>query len=575
MSTKQKKTPSVRADGFHGIRFATAMDGIPNTVDIQNFRITGDGSLIKRNGYSPLHVSKNEIRASIVTQFNQIPYVFLLRANQVYLVNLKTEESRLCGQIQSSSGNAHFFYHQGTLFLLCDSDIYIVDENTVERTIGYIPLVAKDWPNTHFGEINEPRNLLHNQARMTYIIQDPPTVYLRSPYKIKSVERVLRNNVEQTKTEDYYLDLEFNTVNILRPKSGDRVTVYLTFEDDPSLPKKDLYSCDKDVLFGNTDASRILLFGGNTHATVFCASYVPKENLLESKSINALSSPLYFREGCDFTVGNGQFRIQGATHDRDRIVFFTEGNTWIAKNVDTDKEKLSTCGMNPIGCATPNGVVQAANDPITVEQNTIYRWESTSDGNLRAVSISKSVAPYWDKDFYSRAQLCFDPANNELWVNDTGQNMVWICRLDSGDWFRYTDIPADRLMWLGDRMGFTHSSTLYQFSNDQYRDVNEAQNTFPIQAYYQASLGDLGSSDIKTVTHITFHGVTHTYPVLVSLFGGDLREPISASFTTNDATGSTVSKKRCRSGRFRCANLSISANGNSPLSVRRISIHTQ
>ncbi len=575
MSTKQKRTPSVRADGFHGIRSATAMDGVPNTVDIRNFRITADGALEKRNGYAPLHTAENEIRASIMMQFNQIPYLFLVRANRVYVVNLKTEESRLCGQIQSTSGNAHFFCNQGKLFLLCDSDIYFVNERMVQSTVGYIPLVAKDWPNTKFGEINEPRNLLHNQARMTYVIQDPPSVYLRSPYPIQSVERVIRNDVEQTEFDDYYLDLEFNTVNILRPVAGDRVTVYLTFEDDPSFPKEELYSCNKDVLFGNTDASRILLFGGKTAATVFCASYVPKEDYLASRALNTKSTPLYFPVGCDHTIGNGQFQIHGATHDRDRIIFFTEGNTWITKNVDTDKEELSTCGTYPIGCASSDGVLQAANDPITVGQNAIYRWEASSDSDLRAVSISKGVAPYWDKNFFSRAQLCFDPANNELWVNDKEQSTVWICQLDSENWFRYTDVPADRLIWLGDRMGFIHGPTLYQFSDDRYYDLNEAEEISPIQSYYQASLGDLGSSDVKTVSHITFHGVTNDQPVLVSLFGGDLKTPILASFTTNDATGNTVSKKRCRSYRFRCANLSIRADENSPLTVRRISIDTQ
>ena len=273
-------------------------------------------------------------------------------------------------------------------------------------------------------------------------------------------------------------------------------------------------------------------------------------------------------------VGDGQYRILGATHDRDRILFFTEGNTWITKNEDATLESFATCGMYSIGCASYEGVIKTDNDPITVGPNTIYRWESTADGSLRAISISKNVDSYWDKDLYSRAQLCFDPSSNELWVNDPKEGTVWICRLDSGDWFRYTNLPAERLIWMGDRMGFRDRSAIYQFKEDLDADIDRDQVAHPICAVYEASFGDLGSPDIKTVTRMTLHGFTHNSPVSVSLFGGDLPETVSIPFTTGDLEGLSVLQRRCRSGRFSCANLKITSEGIAPALIRRVTVHT-
>ncbi|MBR2353089.1 MAG: hypothetical protein IKA76_01120 [Clostridia bacterium] len=575
MSTKKKATPSVLINGFPGIRTSIPMDGNLGSVTMNNFRITEEGALQKRNGFSPLHTSKDPIRAYFSTQINNIPCLFLVRGASVFMMNLKTQSAHLCGQIQSDSAPVHFFYHQGNLYLLSGTTAYILNERSIKRTIGYIPLVGRDWPNNVVGEIYEPRNILHNQARISYVINDPPSIFLHTPYTIEKIHRVIRNGVDITDTEDYYLDENFNTVNILEPKVGDRITVYFSFQNEDTTELDNLFSCQKNVLLGTTDQSRILLFDGNLPASVFCSSYVSNDHLKESQAINSLSSALYFPENCDFTVGNGQYRIQGATHNRDRILFFTQGITWVSANSDAQAKGLTAHGMLPIGCVSDKGMLQTGNDTIFIGTNTIYRWESAADGSLRAVSISRNVDHLWDANFYKRARLAFDPTHNELWVTDSEQQETWICRLDSYDWFKFTGIPADEPIWLINQMGFIHGSDIFRFVDGQNYDEDRDANQIPISASYHAELGDLASPEIKTVRQILFHGYTKGGPVLVTLSGGDLPSPLSVLFRTNEEPPTVVSQKRCRSARFRCADLTIDADASSTSTVRRLSIYTK
>ena len=574
MSTKQQKRVSVTVDRFRGICSDAPKGGTLVADDIRNFRINSDGSLEKRCGMTPLFTSRYDIGPSIVVRTDGELLLYMLQDVTVLRLNLRTGSCVACGYVEPKTESACFFYLQGALYLLCDESLYLIEDKKLSRTIGYIPLVGKDWKNNVTGEIYEPRNLLHNTGRITYVIADPPSIFLHSPYPVKSIQRVIRNGVELS-TEEYHLDPNFNTINVLSAAAGDRITVYLTFEEDDTQKSASLYRCKQSLPVGSADACRLLLFDGTLPSTVFFSTPVSEESLKQSRQINSVSSALYFPKGSDMIVGDGQYKLQGAAVDRDHILFFTTGSTHVAKNPSTLSEPLATYGVYPVGCASVGGVLRAGSSPVSVGTNTIYRWQSANDGTLHPVSISGDIDRLLDGDFYSRAQLCYDSARGELWVGDPQAETVWVCRTDTGDWVRYTSIPFTRLTYLYDRMGLIHGGDVFVFDESIREDVRRDNTPAPFKASFSASLGDLGTPDRKTLSHLILHGYVEGEPLEVFIWGGDLYDPISAHMGESEERRYAVLKRRCPSGRFTHTNVIIEADGGSYPLIQSLSIHTK
>ncbi len=573
MSTKKNKKLSVKIERFRGICSDAPKGGSFVTEDIQNFRINADGSLAKRCGLVPILTATSPITASIVVRTNKGVGMFMLREYTVYHLNLKNMDYTKVGTISGPPQDARFFFYRGVLYLICTYGLYVVEEKKIYPTVGYIPLLGKDWKNNEIGTIHEPRSVLHNQARISYVMGDPPSIYLHAPYPIKEIHSILRNG-EPMPTDRYELDERFNTVNVFDAKPGDRFVVHLSFEDEPERKTSALMSCIQSLICSNTDSSRLLLFGGNLPATVFCSAHVSEESLKESMIFYPESTAAYFPEGSEILIGDGLFRIQAATMGGDQILIFTTGTTWISQNIPSNSELLTTRGVYDIGCACPMGAIVAGSVPISVGTNTIYRWDSGPDGTYRPVSISQAVDSHFEIGFLDRAQLCYDPSKNELWVNDPEKGVAWIYRMESGDWFKYT-FPSRCVVWLDNRMGVIYKGDIYVFDPTAKTDLLRDGAEKPVSATYSASLGDLGDESVKTLSHLVFHGYTEGTPLTLMIWGKDLYDPIILHLGEEPERTYSVIRKRCPSGRFRQANIYMEATRSSYPVIHSLSVHTK
>jgi hypothetical protein len=273
-TARQPSHATLHWDSFGGYNKTVGAASADLATSIVNFRIRDDGALEKRHGF---RLFKN-IGAPIRAFWNGIlkgePMAFLLAENTVYLLKLESADLTTIGQVASTEGEGCFFFEREHLYLLDGERLYILDETGVHTAQCYVPLYGKDWDNNTMGPIHEPRNILTPLVRISYIVADPPTIFLAVPDPIASVDAVYKNGILLS-PEEYQIDTRFNSVNIIGMAAGDRVTLCVRLANHSTELEESFYSCKSALAFGCDDTNRLFFWGGAPGAERRCAVLVP------------------------------------------------------------------------------------------------------------------------------------------------------------------------------------------------------------------------------------------------------------------------------------------------------------
>lgn len=567
--------PSATIDRFGGLDATPPRGGEMRATAIENFRVHQNGTISKRCGFSPLFRISDPIRAHIRTRIDGIPYLFLLAGNRVFSLSLTGKIFSPSGRISSATGGAHFFYHEGDLFLWATDTLYRVGINSLTSVLGYVPLIGRDWPNDEIGEPYEPVNFLHDQVRISYIMGDPPSIFLCSPYPIKSIHSVTVNG-EVVPPERYEQDDHLNTVNLLSGKAGDRITVHLSVNFGYEQERSAFANAGCSIPFGKADGERLCCWSQHSVPFMFTSRRITEEQLSESRLLAPNSVSVYFPVGNQFQIGDGRYFIRGATRDRDRMLVFTEGNTWMVTESDSTTEIFPTSGVNAdIGTPSPGGVTRAGKHTVSVGNAAMYRWSDAQSGAYFAERLSDKIAPFLSYSFYNRATVTYYEAEDELWFLDDYFGTVWILRPQTGDWYTFQGIPATELLDLGEYMGFISSDGIYYFNREARADQWKAEDPRPIRALYRADFGDMGSEKVKTLSHLVLRGTPSEAALSV-----EISEPFSDSFLTTvirprEEGGYPEGRIRLPHRRLRQGALTLRAEDEGAPVIRRLGLYTQ
>ena len=564
-------------DGFRGINRRAKHDE-PYASDIVNFRIRSDGSLEKRCGYRPLVSLRKTPRAWIVSSENGTPMGYALLDDEVVSVDLSTGAISNLGFVNTEDGPACFFFDRGTLYLTDGEDLYAYDAEDFVPCYGYVPLLGKDWKNNEVGPIHEPKNVLNRHVRITYRIADPPSGFLCVGEPIESVEAVYQNG-RLLSADEYYIDDACNSVNVYtQPLEGYCLTVYVTLKADLSQKKDLLCQATNALLFGDADNHRLFLWGMEDYpATVFCSDFVSEKDLEESKKHYPKSDLAYFPKGFDFVVGDGKHKLQNAVRQQDRLLFFTEGEAWMSQADTSGAKDFPTVCVHPsIGCATDGGATLAGNDPVSVGDFTVWRWEKDSDhtGGYHGVSLSAPIDESIDPQEYSKLRVFYDFRENELWLFHPQSGNIRICHLPSGNWYRFEGISADCFFHAKDTTGFRKGNELYLFDRTLKEDQKSDGSTVPIHAVYQSGFLDFGTAERKNLSHLALLGDTDGGTVSVS-FHGDECATVSCELSAEDTEPPHILLRRIASGRFRTASFTLNAPDGCRQVIRRLELYTR
>lgn len=575
MSNKKSSSKSsLSFRGFRGVDGRACQSDPPSAARLVNFFLRSDGSLEKRCGYRPFFDVGSPIRAIWMGTIQGEFCGYALLGETLYSINFSTSALTPLSIVDTLEGDACIFFYRGDLYLLDSTGFYLWKDGSLSRPLGYVPLVGKDWANNEIGPVYEPKNLLNPHGRISYLITDPPSIFLCANDKIKSVQAVYINGVPLS-ADSYTLDTDFNTVNVPNLVAGDRVVVHMTFDVDYSALLEELYSSLQVTSFGDAKSDRLFLWGGPQGNTVFCSSFVSEHQLKESKKHFPQSNELYFPEGFQFRVGSNPCNLLGAVRHFDRLLLLTDGETWMANSSSSGMEDFPVLCVNPqLGCSSLGGVTLAGNDPVSVDRSGIWLWSGDTEAlnYQNARCLSREIEGFLSEEALSTASLLYDRNRDALWVLLPSRSEVWVHSFSPGGWSQFTGIEADRLVELDGAVGFLRGSVFYVFDPECKQDQNEDGEVREILAEYESNLLDFDSPSLKNLAAVVLRGDLDGGSILLTFSGNGLP---AQSLTLTEPNGATHSilRKRWSSGRFLYGAIGLIAAGEQRQVIHSLSLN--
>ncbi len=577
MSTQPNKKPTLSLDGFRGVDHRADHKDGRVASDLINFRIREDGSLEKRPGYRLLADLGGPVRAFFTRNAEGKEIAYALVQSTLYAVDLLTGEKSVLGTVATHDGDACFFFYKSLLYLMDEKDIYIYENGTLSPAVGYVPLIGKDWVNDYVGEPYEPKNILTRRARISYVVSESrPSIFMCTGEPVESVDIVYRNGV-LVDPEDYYIDEGFQTINVIGSDKGDRLEIYMTMKNGHEERRKLFLTSNRSTVFGGMEDYRLFFWDCDDPSLIFCSSFVPREQVLSSARYGGNGNDIYIPVGYEFRVGAVEHRIQGCASHYERLLIFTENDTWMASSDVSGVSELSLSAINTeIGCAPLDGVAAVGNTPISIGRNSLYQWHQESDlpDRCNAKRMSEAIDGLFSLPDYRNSGLYYDRYRNELWFFNRETGVVWIRNLTCQDWFRFTGIFADQLFDAGGQVGFLREGALYVFDDTAYTDWRSDGDSAPIEAKYVGALTDFDCPDKKNLSALTLRGDGGGGSLFLT-FSEDGEREVSYPLFEGETASHLVLKKRLSSGRFRYGRLTLTAPNEGRPVIHSLTLHTR
>ncbi len=506
-SNRQK---SIIYKGFSdGIDLTKSHSGEKNIYDMVNLDISSDGCAVTRNGFKKLYPCTAAPSAVWGGRLEGTYRCFFVAENYVYLLDIHTKETSIIGSIGASRA-LKFFYYRDALYLQTNGGFYKVTPTDISEVLGYVPLYGKDWGTTFAGEINEPLNILNGKARISYTVPEEYSTLLSTGISVRGVEAVYKNG-ELLPSDSYSLDSRYPAISVPEILPGDKLVVCVSFDLDAS--RDALFSSTHSEVFGGINNDRLFMWGNEKRNLMFASAYVSGNSLSESEDIFPDCGPLYFPENHEFSVGSGKHEITSVLRHFDRLLIFTEGDTWMA---DT-----SACGLEPfpvmninsvVGCDSSGGSARLGNSPISAWRAGIYIWSSYTDelNDCNAEPISLPVADYISSSFTKGCIIFKNPYKNELWMHSPADaDCIWIYNGEHRAWYRYIgDFSLSGFFDADGNVGFFSNNGIYTFSKDQSFDENDGGTASPISAYIRFKNLNFGTTQKKRLSNLIIHSIS-------------------------------------------------------------------
>ena len=499
----------------------------------------------------------SKVRAVWTGTLNGVYSIFVLSGGDVYFINYDDGELSKIATIGNSKKHATFFYYQLSLFLIDGNNIYTVTEKAVRASVGYAPLIGKDWHEEEIGEINEPRNILTSRARIRYLITKSTASMLYTDGAISSIDAVFVNGVLLS-ADRYMLSSTPGIVIVTGLQQGDRVELYFTYAS--ALSDSDIKSNTHAAVFGGISNSRPFLYGGRDGSVMYSGAYVSGSALADSKRVYTDSDAIYFPLGYEFTVGDGRYPVRAVGRHFDRLLIFTEGGVWMADSSACDTEDFPLMSINTsVSTKSYRSVAIMGNSPCTVGVDGVYVYSSNTDelDECNAYCISKSIKALITKEFLKNSGLYYWQKKDELFFYSEDEEMIWVYSPSLSVWTRYTGICAQGFFDIDGNAAFYNEKNIFVFYDTLVKD----EATREIHAKIISHPEDFSTSKKKRLSYVTAEFsdgeiTVELYSDNKSILRGDLTFDV-------DSSQSTLQKKRVRADRFASVTVSLLANGTS------------
>ena len=417
---------------------------------MKNFTVTAEGKLKKRCGYKKII---GNIRADSCFAESINGEEYFIYKQGTYLKAVRFSDMRLFSFDTESYVRVGYFRFGGFVYIYGPGFYYRFDGKNFKIITPYIPTVAVSCSNSGAGTSYESLNILSDKAAVSFTPDgESPDFVL--PNMAETVQKV--ELYGQTLDENEYVYNEnTHTLTLDQTPSPDlpdslKVTFGLSVDTQISMP----FAGRKFCIYGGSRDTRVFAYENG--------------NILRYSDVTSKGPDVtYFPSDNFITVGDGSGRITALIRHYDRLIIFTERETWFLSpsSVDYDGYSKPSFPLSPLNSAVGSaggGAAYADNSPLTLSGDGIYVFSrSTVRDERNAQRISDRVAPYTDEAFLKGAAVYDNEYGKEIWMCYDNGALIYNYGQDA--FYYYDNVPAEYVFGINGRVAFYSGEGLYVF----------------------------------------------------------------------------------------------------------------
>ncbi|MBQ3127155.1 MAG: hypothetical protein IJC15_08805 [Clostridia bacterium] len=557
-------------------------NGVCTAEDICNLRVGDDGAIRRRCGYSHRLTLPASVRSLWTGMLDGVETVIAAAGSQLYRLDPESGDYTAVGSLSTGEGEVCTLFCGGKLYVFDEQQILCLEGDSLTAARPYVPHVAQRRRQLDRYTTHEQPNLLTRSAIFSFIAEGESGLFYFG-CRIASIDAVY--NVTQRFTYyasewsmgDDLLGNQFLQIN-RTPAADNEIVVQVTLaESDISSDR--IASCRRGATYGGTQDNRIFLWDNGVRSEMFCSIPVTDAQIAFGEMHGVETGELYFTAEGHFLVGDGRHAVTDVCRHYDRLLIYTEADTWMADCSSGDIPRFPVVPINSgVGCGSPHGAALAGNDPLTAAAGKVWRWHSSAlrRDECSAEAVSAGIEAMFGAAFSAGTQAYSHRPRGEVWFTDPsgGTGEVFIYREEAGIWYRFTGIRADGLFGFGGEVGFWRGADIFLFDEEIDTDL-DTDGEHEIAASLTLGGLDFGAPEryCRTTRMALFLG--DEYGELTLCCTTDLGRRTEIRLPPGGSMGGLVTLDRpLRTGRFRRLTLSMSANARDWPTLRGITLCT-
>lgn len=556
---------------FGGLNRTGPLCGAGHCFELRNLRPMADGTLVRREGYKPLISMDAQVRGVFYIERNGLPEAYAAAGDAVYYLEVKDGQCtpHLLGKLGNDQGEVRFFCYDRKLLMLDGREIWELTPDQLCTMQAYIPLYGNGWNNMDNGArtVYEPPNNLSDKLRIRFCLASQTHNYEFGEIPVSSVDCVWVNGKIYEGIQTY--DADTRTMHLNNAvNAGAIVETLVTVEEDFCGGRALIAGAKHVASIGHAEDERLLFYGGSVMSGSVCMSRKVEsaERELVCK-INSDICMLYVSEQDALTLGDGLHAVTGACRHYDRSLIFTENATWMADGTISESGKLLLIPINTtLGCSSEGACGVVGNEPITLMNGRVLRWNSKTDerNECNAEVISHAIEPLLSQGADKNIALFVDVRRGDVWFYTPGKSGRILIRDEQNEcWTSFDGFTPQGIFAFGDRVGFYEGQAVFVFDADEYCDTAADGEQHGIKAELLTGFLDFGHTGrVKRVVGATVSascGRQRTQLVLRHVSG---RERMISMQGNGDEL--SVMQARADSGRFRYLRIGLRCSDVGP-----------
>ncbi len=565
---------------FGGLDHSAALCNASSSNELRNLRHTADGGLSRREGLCPQVTLPQDIRGATAIMRNGVIERYAVAGEKVYYLSC-AQDGRLTpvelGVLSGSEGDVEFACHDGALLLLASGELWTLTPTSMEVTEGYVPLYGRDWSGTDTAThiVYEKRNRLSRRVRIRYRLTIDSTRLALKTISPSSVDGMTIDGVPYTGQVSYDAAAQAIVFYNIAP-AGAEVEVFLTLPEDSSTSQRSMVTeCTHMAAVGPAEAAKLLFYGGESGAHIQLSQSGNPREYVAIRRVVPSACMLYVTDEDVYRIGDGIQVVTGACRHYDRSLLFTTKGTWM---IEEANGRVSFVPVNTtLGCSAAGAVVLSGNDPFTLFDGVVLRWNSETDqrDECNAARISGPIEALLPSDIGEVGRLFVDAMQGEIWLyRPDAQGRILVYECARGTWTSFDGFAPHLIFAMGKETAVVMGKTLYLMDATAGKDawvdqVSGDVQARPIAVEYRSAFLDFGAPEKSKracqTTMVAACGYGKVKLTLATVLGHcDVRE------LYGDGQPLTVMQTRGNVGRFRFLRAEILFEDDAPFVLQEL-----